>query len=395
MLRSLAKKTAHKLHGSSYIPLNRIDIYADRLLNNVSYLQRQHPTYGIIPVLKANAYGHGLSQVAEVLNAASCTFLAVDGYFEAGKLRHITRHPILVMGYIRPENVRLLDTKRCSFVIQDKTGLKAFGERGRPVRVHIELNTGMNRMGLASSELDSYLRTLKKYPNLQLEGVMTHLADADNPHDDRFTDAQVRLFDQLVEHIHEKDFQPQHVHIAQTAGSTKARSRYANAIRLGIGLYGINPLDRQDPHHFDLAGLQPVLELKSTIIKVVELQKGDRVSYNGIFTAAKPMRIGVLPVGYYEGIPRELSNVGCVLYGSEPLQIVGRVCMNHLMIDLGTTKAKVGTEITVISADSAQPNSVARFSVEHGLFPYALVTGIASSIRRNVVRHADKKDLPA
>ena len=367
-----------------YETLNHITLSRAAVLHNVAAIQAGHPKFGIIPVLKSNAYGHGLREMAQILNDTECPLLAVDGYFEAGKIRHLTRHRILVLGYILPQNVPLLDTKRCSFVVQDIAGLEAFGQLRRSVRVHLELNTGMNRLGLRTDELPPYLQVLKKYPNLKLEGIMTHLADADNGADDSFTERQTKEFDAAVGKILAWGFRPKYIHIAQTAGSAKVDSAYANALRLGIGLYGINPLSPDDPSYSKLAGLRPVLELTSTIIKTIDLAPGDRVSYNGIFTAKKPMRIAVLPLGYYEGVPRELSNNGAVTHGNHTLPIVGRVCMNHTMIDVGDSSLRVGDTVTVFSANPAEPNSVARLSVEHHLFPYSLLTGLSSSIRRDI-----------
>lgn len=380
----LLHRLVYKRHRAArrYQTLNEITLNSRALKQNVDVVRRQHPTMDIIPVLKANAYGHGLVEVADILNDVECRFLAVDGYFEAARLRYITKHKLLVLGYIKPENVRLLDTKRCSFVVQDIAGLEAFAGLRRPVRIHLELNTGMNRLGLQPDELEPYLAVLARYPKLQLEGVMTHLADADNDHDDEFTEQQVARFDTLLEQIKEKGFNPSVIHVAQTAGSTKASSRYANAIRLGIGLYGINPLRLDDAHYKDLALLQPVLSLKSTIIKTIDLRPGDSVSYNGIFTADKPMRIGVLPLGYYEGVPRALSNTGSVSAGQTSLPIVGRVCMNHTMISLEGTSLAVGDSVTVISDDPASSNAVMRLSDAYDLFAYELVTKLSSSIRR-------------
>ena len=107
----------------------------------------------IMPVLKANAYGHGLLQMAEIMNDAAVDLLVVDGYFEAHAIRHITKRRILVLGYIAPSNVHLLDTKRCSLVVQDTVMLEALGRLGRPIQIHVELNTGMNRLGLSVAEL--------------------------------------------------------------------------------------------------------------------------------------------------------------------------------------------------------------------------------------------------
>ena len=384
-LRNLASTALDRLRPNYYLTLNRIELDHTRLIHNVQVIQDQHPGFDIIPVLKANAYGHGLAPIAQILNASSCRFLAVDGYFEANRLRGLTRHKLLVMGHILPANISQLDTKRCSFVVQDTDGLHAFGHLNKPVRIHLELNTGMNRLGLQPAELAEYLKVLKHYPKLQLEGVMTHLADADDYRDDSFTHHQQEAFDQQVAAILDAGFAPRIIHIAQTAGSPKIRSRYANAIRLGLGTYGINPLAERDPHHAKLQDLRPVLELTSTIIKVIDLVKGDRVSYNGTFTAAGPTRIGVLPLGYYEGVPRQLSNSGCVTHGNQVLPIVGRVCMNHTIINLTGTSLGVNDRVTVISKNPASPNSVLSLQSKHDLFAYTTLTGLADSVRREIV----------
>jgi alanine racemase len=385
MFRKQVKKIIEKASSNDYLTLNLVTLSRSNLINNVQVIQNQHSGFTVIPVLKANAYGHGLREIADILNDSDCSHLAVDGYFEASRIRDITKHRILVLGYIRPENVKLLDLKKCSFVVQDIAGLKSFNSLGKPVRVHIELNTGMNRLGLQPDELDSYLNALKKLKNITLEGVMTHLADADNPTSDSYTKQQTELFDHLVSRIARAGFKPKLIHIAQTAGSTKVSSKYANAIRLGIGLYGISPLHPPDKNAEDLSKLKPVLELKSTIIKVLDLKKGDRVSYNGIFKAPKSMKIAILPLGYYEGIPRQLSNKGIVTYEDQELPIIGRVCMNHTMIDIGSSDLRVGDEVTVISRIPSDPNSINNICSKNGLFNYSLMTGISSDTRRSVI----------
>lgn len=368
-----------------YRALNLITLNRINVLHNVKLLQRQHPGFSIIPVLKANAYGHGLRELAVILNDAACDLLAVDGYFEAGKIRFITKHRVLVLGYVLPENVPLLDTKRCSFVVQDEGGLVAFGRLGRPAKIHLEINTGMNRLGIAGGEIAHYLEVMGRYPSLELEGVMTHLADADNEQN-AFTEAQVTAFDECIRKIMAAGYRPKYVHVAQTAGSAKVKSRYANAVRLGIGLYGFNPLAKSDPYYAQLDGLRPVLSLTSTIIKVIDLEAGDRVGYNGTFTAPKAMRIGVLPLGYYEGVPRIFSNMGAVVtHANWVLPIVGRVCMNHTMIDLRGNALRVGDRVEVFAAEAAMPNSIAQTCIRHHLFAYELLVKLSSSIRRQTI----------
>lgn len=373
-----------QLRPSRYRTLNRIEVSGSALRHNLALVRSQHPGFEVWPVLKGNAYGHGISQVARAL-AADSSMLVVDGYHEAQQVHAVTNQHVLVMGYIHPSNVRLLGTRRCSYVVQDQAGLQAFAALDKPLNIHLELNTGMNRLGLAPAELEGYLKVLASYPKLHLEGVMTHVADADNPSSNEASHRQQTVFDEQVGRILAAGFRPRFIHIAQTAGSTKVVSRYANAIRLGIGTYGINPLEPADPAFTQLVGFRPALELKSTIIKTVELAAGDSVSYNFTFTARRPMRIGVLPLGYYEGVSRSLSNRGCVTYQGKPLPMVGRICMNHTMVDLSGTHLEVGDEVTVIAADPRLPNSVSALQTQFGLFAYSTLTGLSSSIRRNLV----------
>ncbi len=385
MIKKYIKRTIRALSPNNYKTLNFVEISKSRILHNLAMLQKHHPNFSIFPVLKSNAYGHGLAQISQILNSANCDILAVDGYFEALRIKDITNHKILVMGYINPENTKLLDTKKCSFVVQDIQSLNALGKLNRPVNIHFEINTGMNRLGFQPSETREYLQALKKYPKINLEGVMTHLADTNNETDDSYTENQVELFDNQVKIILDKGFKPKYIHIAQTAGSTKAHSEYANSLRIGIGMYGINPLSPNDKHFKDLDELLPALELKSTIIKTINLKTGDRVSYNGTFKAPKPMRMGVLALGYYEGVPRDLSNKGVVTDGDLTLPIIGRVCMNHTMLNLDSSSLQVGDLVTVISNNSYMPNSVMQMSKLHGLYCHSVLTGISDSVRRIIV----------
>lgn len=367
-----------------YRVLNQIELSRSALLHNYDLVGEQHPDLAVMPVLKANAYGHGLLEVAQILQARDFPYLIVDGYFEALKLRRQTKRPILVMGYIDPHNYSQLRTNGLSFVVHDRPTIEALGRLRRSVTVHLEINTGMNRHGIAPDELGDYLALLKNYSHIKLEGVMSHLADADGERE-TYTAHQVALFDRCVEQILAAGFDPRWIHLAQTAGSQRQPSRYANALRLGIGLYGINPFDPKTPEYPGLADLKPVLTLTSTITKVIELAKGQKVSYNGIFTAAKDTTIGVLPLGYYEGLPRALSNVGVVKQGDDYLPIVGRVCMNHTMVELKGTKTKYLDRVTVISNNPTDRNSVAGLGREHGLFSYELLVGLNESIRRVMV----------
>ncbi|MCL2280672.1 alanine racemase [Candidatus Saccharibacteria bacterium] len=362
---------------------NLITISRERLLANLDIFNEQTKQL-IIPVLKSNAYGHGIVEVAKILDNSPYHFVAVDNYHEAAQIiKNSKRIRVLVMGVILPNNYQLFNTRRISFVVQNLENLKSFAALRRRINIHLEINSGMNRLGLRIDELSKYLEYLVKCPRLNLEGVMTHLADADNI-SNTFTNEQIAKFDQMVEQIYGYGFNPKVVHVAQTAGSVKAKSRFANAVRIGIGTYGINPLKETDPEFTKLEKLQPILELTSTIVSVIDLQPGDSVGYNRTYQAKKATRVAILPLGYYEALPRVLSNQVTLTSGNWRLPVVGRICMNYTVVDITDTNLNIGDQVTVISRNITDPNSVANLEKLHGIFPYELLCKISPTIRRQI-----------
>ncbi|HTE22864.1 MAG TPA: alanine racemase [Candidatus Limnocylindria bacterium] len=381
LLRTYVHRLAQRLRRP-YQTYNRVEVSRLALLYNFDFF-RKTTGMQVIPVLKANAYGHGLEQVATALKSRTFPYIAVDGYFEALKIQAISRQPVLVMGMIKPHNFSKMRVQKCTFVVQDEAAIHALGKLDKKVKVHLEINTGMNRNGIPAQETQKFAELLRKYPRLQLEGVMTHLADSDGT-SDKTVNEPVELFDQCVDTILASGFKPTLFHIGQSAGSLRVKSRFANAVRIGLGLYGLNPFPAEHPQHNTCQDLKPAMQLISTISRINHLQKGDKVSYNYTFTAPKAMRIGVLPLGYYEGVSRALSNAGVVKAGTRFQPIVGRVCMNHTMISL-EDDTKVGDEVVVYSSNPADPNSIQSIAKKYGLFDYALLTGVSSTIRRYLV----------
>jgi len=366
-----------------YITHSRIEVSRSAILHNLD-LFAQLSGQQVIPVLKGNAYGHGIKLVAKALKGRKLPYIAVDGYFEALRIREVSSQPVLIMGSIRPENYRRLTYNNFAFVVHDRASIEALGKTRKRLKVHLEVNTGMNRYGVKPHELDALVGLIQSYKNLELEGVMSHLADSDGD-DPATVSTAVAQFDACVETVRATGANPTLLHIAQSAGSFKAASRYANAIRVGVGLYGINPFPHEHTLHTQLKELRPALKLISTVTKVIQLDKGDKVSYNYTFTAPKVMSIGILPLGYYEGVNRQLSNTGIIKIGDHYAPIVGRICMNHTMVDLGKTAAQVGDEVTIYSDDRADKNSIDVLAHDHGLFNYNLLTSLSHDVRRVLV----------
>ena len=371
-----------------FVTHNLIEVSASALKHNVDVFT-EFSGKRVIPVLKGNAYGHGIEPVVAALKDRSFPYVAVDGYFEALRIREVSTRPVLVMGAILPENFARMKYDKFAFVVQDETTIHALGKTGKRIKVHLEANTGMNRYGAKLSEVVALAKLVRGYNNLELEGVMSHLADSDGD-DPATVDVAVDIFDACVEAIKATGADPTIIHIAQSAGSLKVKSKYANTIRLGIGLYGVNPFPKEHELYEKLRNeLRPALRLTSTITKVTQLEEGDKVSYNYTFTAPNKMKIGVLPIGYYEGawsLARgAYKKTGSVRIGQSYAPIVGRVCMNHTMIGLDGIDAKVGDKVVVYSDHPKDKNSIDSIAHDNGLFSYAILTALSSDIRRVLV----------
>jgi len=373
-----------KQFENEYIPYNLITISRSALIHNIGVF-RNLTKKQVIPVLKGNAYGHGIEIVAKALKDCDLPYIAVDSYFEALRIREVSRQPVLIMGSIPPKNFALMNYDNFSFVVSDETTIKTLGETGKPLKVHLECNTGMNRYGAQPGAVAHLARLIQGYKTLTLEGVMSHLADADGDSVETVDDA-VKLFDSCVDTVLATGSKPTLFHIGQTAGSLRTISRYANVIRPGIGTYGINPFPKEHPLYTRLhSSLQPALRLTSTITAIVELKKGEKVGYNYTFKAPEEMRIGVIPIGYYEGFDRALSNKGLVKIGTAFTQVTGRICMNSSMVSLQSTNAAVGDTVILYSNNPKDANSINTLAHVHHLFTYELLVHLNRDVRRVLV----------
>ncbi|MBN1618615.1 alanine racemase [Candidatus Dojkabacteria bacterium] len=364
--------------------LNSIEVSSSRICHNFDLYNNLNPGKEIWPVLKANAYGHGIENITSILKAKRPTYFVVDSFYEALKTRYITDSPVLLIGYTEPSNLKKIDTRDLSFTVYDVETIKALGSLKKKVKVHLKIDTGMNRQGIVPSEVEAFIDLIKSFPNLKLEGVCSHFSDADNKALD-YSNKQMENFDDIVDKIKYLDPDIKYFHMAASAAAAKNLGSCCNAIRLGIGLYGINPLKSDDKYYFNLNKLKPALRLVSKVVQIKRINKGSLVSYNGTYKAKSDMDIGVLPLGYYEGIDRRFSNKGFVKYRQTLLPIIGRVCMNLTVIDLSHISLNPLDEVIVFSDDSSDLNSVSNAATLIQTIPYELLVHLSESIRRVVV----------
>jgi len=385
---ALVRKAMQKTQGQLARPfavLNQIEINAAQIIKNYLFFQKLLPQKEIWPVLKANAYGHGIKELTQILKKLSITYLVVDSYYEALQIWEVNpQQKILLIGPTLRENFAHMKWDKLAIVVYDLETLLALNKLDRPVTIHLKINTGMNRQGINLENLKHFLRAIKKSTNLTLEGVLSHLADADGA-SDVFTRQQIKKFQVALQVIENKLGPIKYKHLAATAGSVKSENSGDNVVRLGLGLYGYNPLHPKDKNYKKLNNLRPVLRFTSKITNILDLKKGDTVSYSRTFAAPHAMTVAVLPVGYFDFYDRSLSNRAHVKIGGKFLPILGRICMNLVVIDLKNLPAKLHDSVEIISPKSQDQNSIINLAKLADTIPYETLVKINSSIRRVVV----------
>lgn len=368
-----------------YHHLNKISISQSAIEHNHKLLQDFHQEATIAPVLKSNAYGHGLKIMGPVFDKLKPTFLVVDSLYEAYELAKLkVRSKILILGYTHPDNFAV---KKLPFhvAVFDLELARSLNKYQGSCNVHIFIDSGMCREGVQLSELRGFVQELKKLTNLKIVGLASHFADADNPTDDSFTKKQIVNYKKALKILEQEGISPQYRHISASGGAFKVKDSAFNMLRAGLASYGLNPLEKSDSAHGQLM-LKPALRFVSTLSQIKIISKGDKIGYNGIFTAQKTMKIGLLPLGYYEGVDRRLSNKGAVMVRGISCPILGKVSMNMTTIDLSKVKeACVGDEVVIYSDNPADDNSLANAAKTASTIPYDLLVHLAESIRREVI----------
>ncbi len=370
-----------------YEPLINIEISRGRILHNFREFARYFPDGHVAPILKANAYGHGLLNIAKILGqcADKIPFLGVDSYFEAVALRaRGIKTPLLIIGYTRPETMEESRLKNISFAVTGMDTLKSMEKTESEIKIHLKIDTGMRRQGLKPGEMAEAVETIKNNRKLILDGLYTHFCDADNP-DESFTRSQINLWNRIVEEIKPQFPDIKYIHAASTDGSRFSGDISANVMRLGIGLYGITENEVLN----SVLSLLPALKMKTMLSGVKKLNRGETTGYGNTFMAEKNMVIGTVPVGYSEGLDRRLSNWGAVQVGPDktPCSIVGRVSMNIITIDISSVRnPAVNMEVTVISDNAGDPNSIQSMAKNCKTNTYEMAVKIPAHLKRAVVQ---------
>lgn len=343
------------------------------------------PDAKMIAVIKADAYGHGAVPIARLLEQEEYVRgFAVAAVSEAEKLRDAgIGRPILILGYTFAQDYEWMakaDVRPTVFTVEMAEQFAAAARKaGMTAKIHVAVDTGMSRIGFDDSEESvEKIARIDQIPGIFLEGIFTHFAKADET-DKTSAMLQYSRFSKFCGKLEEKLSHPLICHCANSAAIIDLPQTQMDLVRAGISIYGIYPSDEVDRSR---AALRPVMELKSHIVCIKEIEPGVSVSYGGTFTADRRTKIATIPVGYADGYPRSLSNKGSVLIHGRRAGIVGRVCMDQFMVDVTGMDVNVLDEVTLLGADGAQEITADELGALSGRFPYEFVCDIAGRVPR-------------
>lgn len=340
----------------------------------------------IMAVVKANAYGHGAPEVSRSIERTYADYFGVAIVEEGIALRAAgVRKPILVFTPPPEKGVEAyfdydLEPTVCS--LSDAAALERVAKhRKRSIRVHLKIDTGMNRIGVKPKELDSFLASASKLKRVEMKGVFTHFATADEK-DKAFTLQQFELFQDALQTLNQHGIDPQLVHCANSAAILDLPETYCSMVRPGISMYGYYPsrqMSRTMP-------LRPALSLKTKVVLIKTINAGESVSYGRTFVANKRTRIATLPIGYADGYSRLLTGKSAVLIQGRRFPVVGTICMDMLMVDIGNEDVAVGDEVILVGKGDGQEITFWDLAERLGTIPYEFLCGLSARVPRLYIK---------
>jgi len=372
-----------------------IEISKKNLIHNLHQFRK---TVGkkvkIMAVVKANAYGHGIREVSKIVSQKGADWLGVNSFEEGIVLREEKiKLPILVMGYIPLAKLGEAIKNNLSFVVYNRETIKQAEKQAskldKKAKIHLKLETGTNRQGISIKEIVLFAKFCLSLKNIFLEGIYTHYANIEDTLDPGFAVEQLRKFQKALQIIKMAGINIPIKHTACSAATILFPETYFDLVRVGIGLYGLWP-SRETKISAQEKGIKidlcPVLTWKTKVVQLKKVKKGETIGYGRSFKTSRNSIIAVLPVGYWDGYDRKLSNQGRVLIKDQFAPVVGRVCMNMTMVDVtDIPKVKVEDEVVLLGKQRKNEITAEELSQKIGTINYEVVTRINPLLPRKVV----------
>ncbi|NOZ84473.1 MAG: alanine racemase [Epsilonproteobacteria bacterium] len=351
-------------------------VYKEKLRHNLRTLTDLSYDRSLIAVVKANAYGLGAIGVSKAIEAEEkLSAFAVTTADEALELRKAgIKKPILILLPILPNRIKEIIENDITPSVHNIENLKDISDFlitvGKTADVHLKIDTGMNRWGIKSEELNDFINFYKQISNVNIKGLYSHISDKNS------APFQIDRFDRTIEKLKENGIEPEIVHISSSSTVMQGlRSEYATDIRIGLALYGVDP--------FDLSlKLEPSFEFTSYILMIKHIRKGETVGYNGTWSTPVDTTVAIIPIGYEDGIIRALSNKASVLINQKRAFLVGTVSMDAIIVNINGIDAELYDKVTIIGKNGEKSITAWNLAKLAGTIPYEIMTGIGSRVER-------------
>ncbi|MBS5518867.1 MAG: alanine racemase [Acidaminococcus sp.] len=338
------------------------------------------PGTKICAVVKADAYGHGAVPVATAALAAGVNYLAVSMTQEALELREAgIMAPILILGTMTEEHEKALVDYNITQTVYDLAVAQELSaaalQENKVAKVHLAVDTGMNRIGCRPEEAANLAEAISKLPHVELEGMFSHFASADEM-DKSFAESQYRKFMEADRAIKDRGIQIPLVHIDNSAGITEMKHTECDMVRQGITLYGLWPSDDVER----CLDLKPALSLKAEVVFVKDVPAGEKIGYGCTYETKAPMKVATIPLGYADGYSRALSNRGYITIRGYKAPVVGRICMDQFMVDVTNVPGvHKGDEAVIFGPGGVSLDQMAKWV---GTIPYELMCLLSTRVPR-------------
>lgn len=357
----------------------------DAIRENLQEIKKNLPNdTGVIGVVKADGYGHGAVPVAKAIASEVSGYAVATGEEAMMLRRHGISQPVLILGPVHEDWYKTLIMEEIRPVVFTRRAIWRFAEAaqklGKQAAVHLALDTGMSRIGMTPDEASAdMVQEAAKLPGIILEGIFTHFATADEA-DKEKTKQQLKRYQHFLELLTERGVKIPITHCANSAGIIEGLGTGFSQVRAGIAMYGIYPSDEVDKMR---VRLKPALSLKSCVTYVKTVEHGTEISYGGTYRAERQLRVATIPVGYGDGYPRALSGKGQVLIRGKRAPILGRICMDQMMVDVSRIEGVTeGDEVTLIGQDGGEMLSLDALALACGGFTYEMLCHLGKRIPR-------------
>lgn len=371
--------------------LTWLEISGKALHHNIQTLRSLVGLERVLGVaVKGNAYGHGMVECSKVFAEAGVDYLCVNSFEEAQKLRQANiGSPVLIMGYVPLENLEEAVTLGCDLIVYNPENIQVLAKikdnfKGKDkVNIHLKIETGNHRQGVELSDLPQIIQLIKAQKNLHLKGISTHFANIEDRVHQEYAQYQLGRFNEALRLLKKKGLEPEYKHCANSAATLILPEAHFNFVRVGIAAYGLWPSEKTKRAASVEIKLQPSLTWKTLVAQVKEVKKGELIGYGCTYKMPENGKIAVLPVGYYEGFDRGLSNKGVVLIHGKRAPVVGRVCMNMIMVDVShIPNVQPKDEVVLIGKQEKEEVTAEEVAELLGTINYEVVTRINPELPR-------------